>query len=196
VRLTIAPADRGLECETAAEAVDPELCFPRWEGGVELRGFRLPGGLGPHKWSDRSPIPQFPDGAAPLLLSADGDVLEAGTANVFAVLDGALTTPAADGRILPGIARAAAIEIAREAGLEVDERPIAYRELLGATEVFLTGSVRGVVPARSLDGAALASGEAVSRLLAGALRERWQGGRGSTHAPARAGAPELDRRDR
>lgn len=195
VRLTIAPGDRGLESETVAEAVDPELCFPRWEAGVELRGFRLPGGLGHHKWADRSPIPQFADGAAPLLLSEDGDVLEAGTANVFAVLDGVLTTPRTDGRILPGIARAAAIEIACEAGLEVDERPIAYRELLEATEVFLTGSVRGVVPARSLDGRALASGDEVSR-LAGALRERWWAGRGSTLAPARAGAPELDRRAR
>ena len=163
---------------------------------MELRGFRLPGGLGAHKWADRSPIPQFADGAAPLLLCGDGDVLEAGTANVFAVLDGVLTTPSTDGRILPGIVRAAAIEIAREAGLEVDERPISYRELPGAGEVFLTGSVRGVVPARSLDGAPLGAGDAVSRLLGDALRERWRAGRGSSLAPARAGAPELDRRAR
>jgi para-aminobenzoate synthetase/4-amino-4-deoxychorismate lyase len=189
VRLTVAPGEHGLESETGAEAVDPGLCFPPWEAGVQLRGFRLPGGLGGHKWADRSPIPRFADGAAPLLLGGDGDVLEAGTANVFAVLDGVLTTPPTDGRILPGIARAAAIEVAREARLEVAERALAYGELLGAEEVFLTGSVRGVVPARSLDGSPLGSGDAVRCLLADALRERWRSGRGSSPAPAHAGAP-------
>lgn len=196
VRLTLAPGPSGLECEIAAEAVDPELCFPSREAGVELRGFRLPGGLGCHKWADRSAIPRFADGAVPLLLAENGDVLEAGTANVFAVIEGTLSTPRADGRILPGITRAAAIAVAQGQGLDVDERRIAYEELLGAGEVFLTGSVRGVVPARALDGTALAGSGEVSSLVAEALRESWQDGRDSTLAPAPAGAPGLDQRAR
>jgi para-aminobenzoate synthetase/4-amino-4-deoxychorismate lyase len=196
VRLTIAPGSSGLECEVAAEAIDPEPCFPSWEAGAELRGFRLPGGLGAHKWADRSPIPRFADGAVPLLLSEDGDVLEAGTANVFAVLDEALITPAADGRILPGITRAVTITAAQGQGLDVHQRRVAYEELLGAREVFLTGSVRGIVPARALDGTALGGGGEVSSRVAEALRESWQGGRGSTLAPTPAGAPGLDRRAR
>jgi anthranilate synthase/aminodeoxychorismate synthase-like glutamine amidotransferase len=70
---------------------------------------------------------------------------------VFAVIDGILRTPPADGRILPGVTRAAVLELAVRDGLSVLEEPITTARLLAATEVFVTNSVAGLVPARSLD---------------------------------------------
>ena len=110
----------------------------------------------------------------PLLVGDDGAVLEAARANVFAVFDGGLATPPVDGRILPGTARAATLELAAELGIEAAERPLTLDELHAAGEVFLTSSVRGVRPARSLDGREL-PGHATTDRLAAALRERWLG---------------------
>jgi para-aminobenzoate synthetase/4-amino-4-deoxychorismate lyase len=55
-------------------------------------------------------------------------------------------TPPTDGRILPGVARARAIEVARAVGIEVIERGLSVDELGAADEVFMTGGVRGVEP--------------------------------------------------
>ena len=68
---------------------------------IALEPRALAGGLGPHKWLDR---PQDP---AWLVVDLDGSVLEAAWANVWMLApDGALVTPPADGRILPGLTRA------------------------------------------------------------------------------------------
>ncbi|MGI8450003.1 MAG: aminotransferase class IV, partial [Streptosporangiaceae bacterium] len=58
----------------------------------------------------------------------------------------------ADGRLLPGVTRAAMLRIARENGLPVRETPLRARRLPDASEVFVTNSVQGVVPVRSLAG--------------------------------------------
>ena len=119
----------------------------------------------------------------PLLFDDGEELLEAGRANVFAVFGETLATPLADGRILPGIARAGAIASAREQGIEVSERRLLRGDLFAADEVFLTGSVRGVEPARSLDGEPLATGTELSRRVGAGLRRRWG------LAPAAAAAP-------
>ncbi|MBA3866601.1 MAG: aminotransferase class IV [Solirubrobacterales bacterium] len=175
LRLNVIPAGAGLRCEAVASAVDPVIFFPDREHGAELRTVELGGGLGGDKWADRSALPVDEDGSTPLLLDRGGEVLEAGWANVFAARDGHLLTPRTDGRILPGIARAATIEIAAAAGIEVREGRLDRDELLSADEVFLTGSVRGIGPARSLDGVALGDDDRLSRLLAEELRRRWSG---------------------
>jgi para-aminobenzoate synthetase/4-amino-4-deoxychorismate lyase len=111
----------------------------------------------------------------PLLLGADGAVLEAGRANLFAVFDRALATPPLDRRILPGTARAAVLALAAELGIEAAERPLSLEDLRRSGEVFLTSSVRGIRPARWLDGAEL-PGHATTDRLAAELRRRWLGG--------------------
>jgi para-aminobenzoate synthetase/4-amino-4-deoxychorismate lyase len=173
LRLTVAPTPDGLACDATAAAVAPALVFPSWGQGAELRGLPRPGGLGPHKLVDRPGLPETTGAVVPLLLEEDGEVLEAGRANVFAVHKGTLVTPEADGRILPGITRAAVLKIAGQEGLEVEERPIRREELLAAEEVFLTGSVRGVEPARSLDGASLSADTRVGASIAAGLRQRY-----------------------
>jgi para-aminobenzoate synthetase / 4-amino-4-deoxychorismate lyase len=176
LRLTVVPNGDRLQCGAAAEAIDPRIPSLDREAGIALQSFSLPGGLGAHKWCDRSRLPAGAAGAVPLLLDRDDEVLEAGWANVFVVRDGVLATPPLDGRILPGVTRAAAIDVALRAGIEVAQRRLTQEDLLGAEEVFLTSSVRRVEAARELDGAALggtgeigaALGEA---LLAGADRD-------------------------
>lgn len=93
-----------------------------------------------------------------LLLNQSGRVAEAAVANVFALRGRELSTPPALDGCLPGINRAAVMELARELGLSVAERSLGRRELLAADEVFLTGSGAGVIGVRSLDGRAIASG--------------------------------------
>ncbi len=172
LRLTVTPVAHGLDYGVVTAAVDPETFFP--EEGADLRSVQLSGGLGRDKWADRSALPSGADGAIPLLLDGE-EVLEAGWANIFIVDSGKLVTPAADERILPGIARAATVEIAREAGIEVEERRLDRDELIGAEAVFLTGSVRGIGPARSLDGIPLGTGSRLIRQLADGLKRRWWG---------------------
>jgi para-aminobenzoate synthetase/4-amino-4-deoxychorismate lyase len=186
LRIDLAPGpDGALVPSFAVAAIEPDFTFP--ERGEALRAVDAPGWSGGHKWADRGWLEEVEEELGeevPLIVDGDGHVLEAGRANVFLVLDGALVTPPADSRILPGTARAATIELARELGIEVAERPISLHEVRGAEAVFLTSSVRGLRPACSLDGVELTrSGDLVERLAA-ALRERWFSGLSSAASAA------------
>ena len=77
----------------------------------------------------------------PLLVDADGSVLEAAWAN-FWILDGrTLITPPADGRLLPGVTRARLLELAPSLGLEACERPISLAQARAAPAALLTSSL-------------------------------------------------------
>ncbi|MGH0035973.1 MAG: aminotransferase class IV [Myxococcota bacterium] len=104
-----------------------------------------------------------------LLLNAAGRVAEAAVANLFAVVGGRLATPPPTEGALAGITRASLLELAPELGLEVAETPLGRFDLLGASEVFLSGSGAGIVPVASLDGAAI--GEPGVHPTADRLRE-------------------------
>jgi len=174
LRLTATPRRDAVALDAAARPLDPRLSFPPPRTGAALRPHPLPGGLGPHKWVDRTALPEPAAAETPLLVEADGEVLEAGWANVFAVRGGVLHTPPLDGRILPGVTRARAIELALAEGIEVRERPLPLAELREADEVLLTNSVRGIEAARSLGDAPLPSRGEVGATLSAALRERWR----------------------
>lgn len=171
LRLTVIPGKDGPRHDLLAGGVVPRAVFPA--GGVQLRSHPAPGGNGSHKWVDRRGMEHPGNGAGQLICDGE-ELLEAGWANLFAVREETLWTPPADGRILPGTARAALLAIAAEEGLETRERPLAAEDLLAAEEVFLTNSVRGIEPAASLDGAALAGAGPLSRRLGAALRRRWR----------------------
>ncbi len=81
-----------------------------------------------------------------LLTDARGHVLEAAAANVFAVVHGVLVTPPVDGSILPGVTRQVALEVAREEGIVVAERPLHVKDLARSSEAFLTATTREVTP--------------------------------------------------
>jgi branched-chain amino acid aminotransferase len=93
-----------------------------------------------------------------LLEDGAGFILEGSTSNVFAVFAGKLRTPPETTAILPGITRARVLELAREAGISVDLASISRAELARADEVFVTSSIREVVPIVKLDGQPVGSG--------------------------------------
>jgi para-aminobenzoate synthetase / 4-amino-4-deoxychorismate lyase len=176
LRITVAPGgDGGLEVQTSLQTIGRGLAFEPQP--VALHSFPLAGGLGAHKWADRSQLDaaqaRLPTETLPLLVDSDGTVLEASRANVFAVRDQTLVTPPTDGRILPGITRMRVLEIAAVTGLDTLEVELTRDDLLAADEVFLTGSVRGIEPVRSLDGTELATGGEISSNLAAELRRTW-----------------------
>jgi len=73
-------------------------------------------------------------------------VQEAGTMNIFFVIDNVVITPATDGAILKGITRNTIIQILRAKGYTVEERPITIDEVVEAhkngvlNEMFGTGT--------------------------------------------------------
>ena len=175
LRLTVVP---GAEPDVRVAAVDAAMVFPSWEEAASLAAVLVPGWNGAHKWADRRMLDRAQEelGAdLPLLVDPDGSVLEASRSNVFAVRGGVVATPPLDGRVLPGIARARTIEVARAAGIEVTERSLGIDELAAADEVFLTGGVRGVEPVARLRGVCeWDSGELTARVGA-ELERAWLG---------------------
>jgi branched-chain amino acid aminotransferase len=108
-----------------------------------------------------------------LFLDTDGHCSEATASNFFAMIDGRLATPPTSCAALPGITRAAVIELAAGLGLRVDERPLEAARLKFATEAFLTSSLRGVAPLVRLDGLPFGTGKPgpVTRQLTAAYAE-------------------------
>lgn len=171
LRCTLAPVEDGLQLDLLAGGVELEAVFP--ERGVHLRTHEIAGGLGPHKWVDRRGINRPAPDEPGALITDEGEVLEAGWANVFAVHGGTLLTPPLDGRLLPGTTRAAVVLLAAKHDIETSEQPLHPEDLLNAEETFLTGSIRGMEPALSLDGEELPGCGDLSHRLADALRRRW-----------------------
>ncbi len=85
-----------------------------------------------------------------IMLDVDGRVSEATGENIFLVRDGTLYTPPLH-TILEGLTRSTVIELARDKGIQVVERPITRDELYVADEVFLTGTAAEVTPVREVD---------------------------------------------
>lgn len=87
-----------------------------------------------------------------LILNLAGAVAEASVANVFLAKDGELATPPPSDGALAGITRRSVLELAAELGISARERTLGRVDLLGADEVFLTGTGARIMPVRSLDG--------------------------------------------
>jgi branched-subunit amino acid aminotransferase/4-amino-4-deoxychorismate lyase len=106
-----------------------------------------------------------------LLLNTRGLVAEAAMSNVFVVRKGRVMTPPVEDGALPGVTRAAVLELARAAGVAADEASFTLDELQAADEVFVTNAVAGVLPVTVLEGAPIGAGVPgeVSRRLGDAL---------------------------
>src|SRR5581483_5461411 len=84
---------------------------------------------------------------------------EASGENIFMVKRGKLRTPPLSSAILQGITRESVIELAREAGLTVEETTFARDELYTADEVFLCGTAAEITPVREVDDRKIGAGE-------------------------------------
>lgn len=78
-----------------------------------------------------------------VILDREGRALESSSANIFIVKDRIIITPPT-GRILPGITRATVFDIAKTLNYKVEEKEIYTADLLGADEIFLTNTARGI----------------------------------------------------
>ncbi len=93
----------------------------------------LPGGLGPHKWRDRRLLGALAArGGTPLLLDADGEVLEAAWAAVVLVEGGRMVAPPDDDRRLPSITLRGLTGLVRER-FDLDRLRAADAVLLAAS---------------------------------------------------------------
>jgi branched-chain amino acid aminotransferase len=86
-----------------------------------------------------------------IMLSVDGFVSEGSGENIFIVRDGAIITPPDSLSLLPGITRSSIIQLARDHGLQVEEKLIPREALYLADEVFFTGTAAEITPIRSID---------------------------------------------
>ncbi len=170
LRITVQPRGGPLHATVAVVPLDDAPAV------TDLAPVVVPGGIGEHKWADRRMLDHLrqtagaSEGMQLLIEDHDGTVLETDRANVFAVMGNVARTPPADGRLLPGIARAQVVRIAAAAGLAVETARLTRHDLLSASEVFVTNSVRGVLPVRSVAGVALrAAPGPVTEQLAAAL---------------------------
>lgn len=96
-------------------------------------------------------------GRFPVLLDGDGHVTEGPGYNVFALVDGVLSTPASG--VLQGITRRTVIELAREQGVPVREAELDEATFRRGTELFATSTAGGVMAITSLDGRPVGDGE-------------------------------------
>ena len=99
-----------------------------------------------------------------LLGDSVGRVISATAANLFAVRGGRVFTPALDECGVAGVSRAEVL-----ARREVAVGSLSWDELMHADEVFLTSSLRGIVPVRGIDAQTFAPG-AVTR----GLQQEWR----------------------
>lgn len=91
-----------------------------------------------------------------LLPDGDGNITEGGGYNVFAVKDGALSTPASG--VLQGVTRKTVLEIASDKGLETRVGFLPVDELYHADELFICTTAGGIMPMTSLDGEPVGDG--------------------------------------
>ncbi|MBD3584706.1 D-alanine aminotransferase [Salinimonas sp. HHU 13199] len=86
-----------------------------------------------------------------ILVNQQGEITEAASCNVFAVINDQIVTPPLDHQLLPGITRQLVIDSLRKEGVIVRERRMTKQELLNAQEVWLTSSSKEITPVLSID---------------------------------------------
>jgi branched-chain amino acid aminotransferase len=110
--------------------------------------------------------------------STDGAIWEGSRTNVFTVLGSELSTPPVSGPIVPGILRAWVLERANALGIVVREEEQDEDLLKQADEVFLTNSVRGVIPVAQFLGRARPAPGPLTHALQVSL-QKWLSARGN-----------------
>ena len=108
-----------------------------------------------------------------LMLNAEGYVVECSGDNIFWVKNEILVTPPVHMGILEGVTRNSVIDLARDAGMRVEERVFTRHDLYIADECFLTGTAAEVIPVVKIDQRAIGDGQPgkVTEKLIAAFRQ-------------------------
>jgi 4-amino-4-deoxychorismate lyase len=155
-RVVAAFAPPPMAAEACQHGIRMRICATRLAEQPLLAGIkhlnRLEQVLARAEWND----PAIAEG---VLCDGHGQVISATMANLFAVIDGELLTPAVDRCGIAGVARAEVLETtsARVAEITLDS-------LARASELFLSSSVRGIVPVQSLERWTFSPGVVVRQL--------------------------------
>jgi len=87
-----------------------------------------------------------------IMLNNVGRVAECSGDNIFIVKDGAIVTPPTDEGILEGITRRFVLDtVAPGLGIPAEEKRLVLDDVLGADEVFLTGSAAEIIAVTQID---------------------------------------------
>ena len=108
-----------------------------------------------------------------LMLNAEGYVVECSGDNIFWVKNEVLVTPPVHIGILEGVTRNSVIDLARDAGMQVEERVFTRHDLYIADECFLTGTAAEVIPVVKIDRRPVGDGQPgkVTQKLIDAFRQ-------------------------
>jgi 4-amino-4-deoxychorismate lyase len=145
-----------------AQGVHMRVCDLRLADQPALAGMkhlnRLEQVLARAEWS-------APDIAEGVLCDQHDRVISATMANLFALVDGTLLTPSLERCGVAGVARAEVLAVCPQA--RVGE--LTLQALSVASEIFLSSSVRGILPVQSLAGRVYAPG-----VIARQLQRHWR----------------------
>ena len=99
-----------------------------------------------------------------LLLNNQGGIACGARSNLFAAIKGTLVTPAVEEGALPGITRAAVLQLCRELSVEAVETRLTIGDLAKAEEAFFCNSLLEIVPIRRVDKRRVPTGAITKRL--------------------------------
>ncbi|HEX4323478.1 MAG TPA: aminotransferase class IV [Gaiellaceae bacterium] len=163
-----------------AAALDPELetqrerglrlAVVRWSTGALARAKSM--SYAENMAAQDEAVTRGADDA--LLVAHDDTILETPTANVWLRQGSTLLTPSLELPILAGITRETVAELAPTAGFTIEEGRLPLDRIRVAEEVFITSSIREVMPVAAVDETSFRLGPA-SRKLQQLLRQRATG---------------------
>jgi branched-subunit amino acid aminotransferase/4-amino-4-deoxychorismate lyase len=87
-----------------------------------------------------------------LLLNERGEITEGAATNFFCIQEGVVCTPPLAAGLLPGVTRAAVLEVCAELGIKTAERPLSSDKAADWEGAFVTVSTMGIVEVVLLDG--------------------------------------------
>ena len=156
----------GIELDDYLPPNGVSVCFASWsrqqDSSLPLRG-KISGAYITSSLAKSEAFHRGFDEA--ILLRANGKVSEATGMNVFIVRNNALITPSVDQDILEGITRKIIIQLARDLGLDVIERPLDKTELYIADEVFLCGTAAKLTPVHQVESTKLPKNTKIAKML-------------------------------
>jgi len=79
-----------------------------------------------------------------IIINSNGGIVEGISSNLFLTKKGTIYTPSVDQGCVKGVMRNIIIEIARDAGIQVDECELSTDDLFDADELFLTNTIQGI----------------------------------------------------
>lgn len=97
-------------------------------------------------------------GCAEAILHKNGTITEGAASNLFVLINGVLLTPENTMGILPGITRQVVLELAENNNIHYREESFSTEILKTASEIWITSSIREILPVVELDSEPVGNG--------------------------------------